>query len=462
VQDRRRAPVATALPRIVRPAQEFLQTESAGGILLLIATTAALVWANGPFGDSYADFWGAHIAVDLNVIEIDVSLQHWVNDALMAVFFFVVGLEIKYELLKGELAEPRKAALPVAAAVGGMVVPAALYLSLNINGGDDAGGWGIPMATDIAFSLGVLSLLGRRIPVSLKVFLLALAIVDDIGAILVIAVFYTDDLAPRWLAAAAAAFALVVIMGRMGIRDVIAYAAVGAFAWLAVFESGVHATVAGVVLGLLTPVEAHFKEQHFAERAPELLDRFGRAADEPSIAAAGTRQSALRDLEELSRESQPVLDRLEHALHPWTSYAIVPLFALANAGVELGGGAVADAARSSVALGIALGLMVGKPVGILLASWIAVRLGVASLPDGVGWRQVGAVGGIAGIGFTVSLFITTLAFSDAERVSDAKIAILFASVVMGVAGYSALRMASRASVAPEDGAQPEAAGAATG
>jgi NhaA family Na+:H+ antiporter len=386
-----------------RPLQEFLATETAGGALLLAATVAALVWANAPFGASYGDFWGAHAGRDFGAIHLDLPLAHWVNDALMAVFFFVAGLEIKREVLRGELADRRRAALPVAAAIGGMILPAAIYLAFNA-GREGARGWGIPMATDIAFAVGVVTLLGRRVPLSLKVFLLALAIVDDLGAIAVIALFYSAGIAFGWLAAAAALLALMFALRRAGVRPMIVYAAAGAAVWLAVHESGVHATVAGVALGLLTPIDSL-----------------------PGSAPGAKSPLAL----------------LEHALHPWTSFAIVPIFALANAGIALDAGALGDAARSPVTAGVALGLIAGKPLGILLFSWLAVRAGVASLPAGVGWPALAGVAGVAGIGFTVSLFIGDLAFGDAALVQDAKLGILAGSLVMGLAGFAALHLMSR-------------------
>ncbi len=419
--------------------QEFLSTEAAGGILLLVAAAAALIWVNAPFGDTYGDFWHTRIVLDFDVLTLDLALVEWVNDALMAVFFFVVGLEIKRELLRGELADRRSAALPVAAALGGMVVPAAIYIAFNIGGQGDRG-WGIPMATDIAFAVGVLSLAGPRVPLSLKIFLLAVAIVDDLGAIAVIAIFYTDDLAFEWLAAAIALFTLVSILGRAGVKDVVVYVVVGLFAWVAVHESGVHATVAGVILGLLTPIGARVSPTTFQQSADNLLDDHGagRAAGTPE--GEETSRSALRELEEMSRESQPVLDRLEHALHGWTSYAIIPIFALANAGVELSGDAIRDAATSPISLGVALGLIVGKPLGITLFAFLAVRAGIAALPTSVTWAQVLGVAMIAGIGFTVSIFIANLAFTDADLVAEAKIGILAGSALIGIAGFALLRL----------------------
>jgi NhaA family Na+:H+ antiporter len=444
-------PTAPALPRaIVRPLQEFLATEASGGFVLLVAAAAALAWVNAPFGSTYEDFWGAHVRLDLNVITLDLSLRHWINDGLMALFFYVVGLEIKRELIEGELAGLRRVALPAAAALGGMAVPALIYLAWNAGGAGEHG-WGIPMATDIAFAVGVVALVGPRVPNSLKVFLLALAIVDDLGAIVVIAIFYSDGIEFGWLAGAAGIFALVAALGRVRVRSVVVYLAVGAFAWLAVFESGVHATIAGVALGLLTPMRSFADGERFPAATGALVDEYERARAEGGREGAELATAALGDIEDLARESQPVLDRIEHALHPWTSYAVLPVFALANAGIALDGGSISAAVHSRIAAGVALGLMAGKPVGILAFAWAATRLRLAALPAEVRWGQLLAVAIIAGIGFTVSLFISGLAFAGEQHVDDAKMAILAASCVMGASGYAALRLTTRDRADSENG-----------
>ena len=426
-----------AAGRLVRPAQAFVQAEASGGIVLLAAAIFALLWANSPWDAAYHDLWHARLRLDLNRTAIDDTLGHLVNDGLMAIFFFVAGLEIKRELLHGELASRRRAALPVAAALGGMAVPAAIYAAFNA-GSEGARGWGIPMATDIAFSLGVLALLGRRAPFNVKVLLLALAIVDDLGAIAVIAVFYSDSLSPAALAWAAAVVVLVVAARRAGVTSAWPYVVLGAALWLAVYKSGVHATIAGVVLAMLTPASAVFARERFEANALDLAARFRAARD------AGDRdaeQAALGEIERLARGSEAPLDRLERALHPWVSYLVVPLFALANAGIAIDGGALRDAASSSVTAGVALGLVVGKPVGVVLFAWLAVRTGLATLPANVRMLPVAGVGLLAGIGFTVSLFVTGLAFDSASLQADAKMAILGASVIAGAAGYVYLRLA---------------------
>ncbi|MEO6042731.1 MAG: Na+/H+ antiporter NhaA [Tepidiformaceae bacterium] len=416
----------------VGPAQAFVRTEASGGIVLLAATVVALAWANSPWDESYFELWHARLSLDLALFRIDEDLGHLVNDGLMAIFFFVVGLEIKRELLHGELASPRKAALPVAAALGGMIVPALFYSVFNA-GGDGARGWGIPMATDIAFALGALALLGRRVPFSLKVFVLALAIVDDLGAIGVIAVFYTDSIAWEPAAWAVALLAVIVVANRAGLRSVDVYVALGIVFWVAVLKSGVHATLAGVVLAALTPARPYYDGDSFETNAQGLLasltNRGAREEDESA------KQDTLLQLERLSRESTAPLDRLEHLLHPWVSYLVVPLFALANAGIPISGSAVRDAASSGVTLGVITGLVLGKPLGILAMAWLACRLGWAELPENVSMAHILGAGLLAGIGFTVSLFITGLAFEDAKLIADAKLGILAASLLAGICGY---------------------------
>jgi len=414
---------------VARPLREFLRVEAAGSLVLVVAAVAALVWANSPWSESYDDLWHAHVVLEVGSFTMEGSLQHWVNDALMVIFFFVVGLEIKYELVNGDLRDPRTAALPIIAAVGGMLVPAGIY-TLVVGGGDAAHGWGIPMATDIAFAVGVLGLLGRRVPSAARLFLLTLAIVDDIGAILVIAVFYTSDLDLRWLAAAVVLLGVVVAMRAARVWAVPAYVVVGVATWYALLESGVHATLAGVALGLLAPATPLLKGEVAREYADEALRDKELDPDE------------VNRLRFLLSESVPVVERLQHHLHPLSAYVVLPVFALANAGVHLGDG-LGDALSSSVALGIGAGLVLGKPIGILLACFIAVRLGVARLPRDTGWTQVVGVGAVAGIGFTVSLFIAGLSFDHPELTDHAKVGILAASVVAALLGTALLWLAGR-------------------
>ena len=420
------APVAR-VERVVRPLRTFLARESASGALLVIASVAALVWANSPWRDSYHDLWGTELGISLGDHALRMDLHHWVNDGVMVIFFFVVGLEIKRELAQGELRDPRAAALPAIAALGGMVVPAALFAVIAI-GGDGAHGWGIPMATDIAMALGVLALAGSRVvPPALALFLLALAIVDDIGAILVIAVFYSDGIDGRWLLTAGLCVAAVLLLRAARIAWTPAYVAVGVAMWFATHEAGVHATLAGVVLGLLAPTTPYID-------SGDLDD-----ADVVDLHGAG----AARSTAVMARHSISVVERLEYLLHPWSSYAIVPLFALANAGIEISGESLGDAVGSRVVWGVIVGLVVGKPLGITLATWIATRSGLASLPPGIAMTQIAAVGVVAGIGFTVSLFVADLAYAGEDVLDAAKLAVLAASTVAGLTGLAVLRAIGR-------------------
>jgi NhaA family Na+:H+ antiporter len=419
--------------RLVQPLQSFLEAETSSAILLLGAALIALVWANSPFREGYRDLWETVVTVRIGGWEISEDLRHWVNDALMALFFLVVGLEIKRELLTGELRDRRAAAVPVVAAVGGMLVPAAIYAALNA-GGEGSSGWGIPMATDIAFALGVLTIAARHAPPSVKPFLLTLAIVDDIGAICVIAIFYSGGVAMVPLVVAAGMTVAMVVLQRLDVRSTIVYVALGIGIWVALFESGVHPTLAGVLLGLLTPAVPFQRPRAVSEEAIRVAET---TTDDPEPPDADAPQW-LR-LAWLSREAVSPLARAEAALHPWTSYLVVPLFALANAGVRLSADGLRAAATSRITLGVVLGLVVGKVVGISLASLLAVRSGLGRLPAGCGWRDLIGVSAVAGIGFTVSLFITDLAFSDTGLVDEAKIGILAASVIAGALGFAILR-----------------------
>jgi NhaA family Na+:H+ antiporter len=427
---------------IVEPLQAFMHTEVAGGLLLLMAAIVALVWANSPAHESYERLWETHLGISIGPFTIEEELRHWVNDLLMAFFFFVVGLEIKRELVLGELRDMRTAALPLVCALGGMVVPALLYASLNASG-PGASGWGVPMATDIAFAVGILALVGSRAPAGLKVFLLTLAVADDLGAIVVIALFYTSDLAAGWLAVAGGAVLAVLLLRRAGVRKYIWYVCAAAVLWLAVFESGVHATIAGVILGFLTPSRPlHPPEavSGLAERHLEILQ--GKPADG---IADEEEQSTLLEVGRLAIEGVSPLARLESALHPWTAWLVLPLFALANAGVRVVGSDVGAMFAEPVTLGIILGLVVGKPLGISLAAYLTVKAGVGRLPRGVGWLEMIGVGMLAGVGFTVAIFIAGLAFDEAQLTAAAKVGILSASVLAGLlgAGFLAARDAAK-------------------
>ena len=424
--------------RIVRPFQDFAHKQSSGGILLIAATAVALVWANSPWGDSYAALWHTELTVGVGDASISKDLTHWINDGLMAVFFFVVGLEIKREVLVGELSSPRNAALPIAAALGGAVVPALIYWAINA-GTEGAAGWGIPMATDIAFALGVLALLGDKAPVALKVFLTALAIVDDIVAVLVIALFYTSEVSLGALGVGGLFLLALVAANLIGVGRTLVYAVLGVGLWLCFLLSGVHATIAGVLLALTVPAISFINPDAFLDRSRYVLDRFERAGEKgENVLANEERQAALHALNHAAYKLEPPLHELEHALHPWVVFAIMPIFALANAGVRLDGN-IGGALTSPVTLGIVAGLVIGKQLGITLFAWLAVRSGLSELPEGVGWRHIYGAGWLAGIGFTMSLFISDLGFSDGALVDAAKVGILVASLIAGVVGYWILK-----------------------
>lgn len=381
--------------RIVGTFQRFTRSETASGRVLLACTGLALAWANSPWSDRYVTLVHQSILLGGSHFAVDLTVQEWINDALMAVFFFLVGLEIKRELLVGELASPRRAALPIAGALGGMVVPALLYSAINASG-TGARGWGIPMATDIAFALGVVALIGSRISHALKVFLSAVAIVDDIGAVLVIALFYTASIRWTGLVIAAVVLGALSILNRAGVRHALPYLLLGVVLWIAILLSGVHSTVAGVLLALTIPARS-------------------RSADEV-----------------------PLLERLEDHLHTPVAFVIVPLFALANAGVRISSGTSSGHAFA-VMCGVIVGLVIGKPLGITVAAWIAVRLRAAELPAGVNWRALQGVSCLGGIGFTMSLFVGALAFTDAALLDSAKIGVLIASCIAASVGWLAFR-----------------------
>jgi Na+:H+ antiporter, NhaA family len=428
--------------RIVRPFQDFADKQASGGILLIIAAAVALIWANSPWGESYIALWHTKLTVGVGDFSITKDLTHWINDGLMAVFFLVVGLEIKREVLVGELSSARNAVLPVAAAFGGATVPALIYLAINA-GTEGSAGWGIPMATDIAFALGVLALLGERASTTLKVFVTALAIVDDIVAVLVIALFYTSEISWGALGVGSVFLAALIVANLIGVGRTLVYAVLGVGLWLCFLLSGVHATIAGVLLAMTIPATSFIDPGAFLERSRYVLDRFEKAGEKgENVLANEERQAALHALNHAAYKLEPPLHELEHALHPWVVFAIMPLFALANAGVPLGGD-IAVELTSPVALGIVLGLVVGKQLGITLFAWLAVRSGLSELPEGIGWRHVYGVGWLAGIGFTMSLFISDLAFSEDSLVVDAKLGILCASLIAGVVGWTILRGASR-------------------
>ena len=422
---------------IIGPLQAFFRAEAAGGILLLVCAVVAFAWANSPFAESYFDVWQTTVTVGAGSFVISKALLLWINDGLMAIFFLLVGLEIKREVLGGELSNPKSAALAVAAALGGMVVPALAYVLLNA-GGAGAAGWGIPMATDIAFALGVLVLLGDRVPIALKIFLTALAIVDDLGAVLVIALFYTAKVSTTALIWAGILLAVLVVMNRMGVMKTALYMIVGLGLWLAFLKSGVHATVAGVLLALTIPVHRRLDAPDFLDRARDYLSSFAEDVRPGETEPTLQQQNAIFALENACEEAETPLARLEHGLHKPVAFLIIPIFALANAGVAVSGG-FAELFASPVTLGIVLGLVVGKPIGITLLAWLSVKTGLATLPAGATWRQVIGISALCGIGFTMSIFIANLAFpGQAALLDSAKLGILVGSLVSGLIGWMLL------------------------
>jgi NhaA family Na+:H+ antiporter len=429
---------ATPLVRILGPMQQFVQQEASSGIILLGSTILALLLAHSPLVDTYAGLLDTKIGITIGPFALSESVLHWINDGLMAIFFFVVGLEIKREVLVGELASPRAAALPIVAAIGGVVVPALIYLAFNASG-SAARGWGVPMATDIAFALGCLVLLGDRVPFSLKIFLTAVAIVDDLIAVLVIALFYSSGIHLTALGLGIGLLALLALANLAGLRSTLVYGGLGVLVWLAFLESGVHATIAGVLIALTIPARNRIDAPTFLQKARAILAQFEQGTDHtPSMLTDELQNSAVIELEEVCEHVQAPLQTLEHQLQPWVALLIMPVFALANAGVRLSA-EIFEPATLPVALGIGLGLVLGKPIGLLGAVWLATRARLADLPAGVGWPQMIGASALAGIGFTMSIFIATLAFVDPATLAAGKAAILAASLIAGTLGMLLLR-----------------------
>jgi len=383
-----------ALTRI----QAFLKLEASAGLVLMGVALLAMLAANSALAPAYGAFLDTNLRVGIGAFEISKPALLWINDGLMAIFFFLIGLEIKREVLEGELSSLDKAALPVLAAIGGMAVPGLVFATLNWSSPETLVGWAVPTATDIAFALGILAVVGSRVPVALKVFLLAIAIIDDLGAIVIIAVFYTSDLSTNALTLSMLGFALAVALNRMGVQRMAPYVIIGVFMWVFVLKSGVHATLAGVLIALTIPLKE-------------------------------------------SDGDKSLLHRVEHEMHPWVAFLILPVFAFANAGVSLAGLSLADLAQP-LTLGIAVGLFLGKQVGVMLATWIGVRSGLARLPDGVSWRHVYGVACLTGVGFTMSLFIGTLAFTDGETMNAMRLGVMSGSILSGMLGYAVLRVAA--------------------
>lgn len=436
----RHIPVAQHLAeRAFLALERFLHIEAVSGIVLLLAAAAALTWANSPIADSYHALWHTPVTLAVGPYAVSRSLHFWINDGLMTVFFLVIGMEIRREMHEGALANPSLAALPLAAATGGVVVPALIYLALN-GEAPQRDGWAVPTATDIAFAVGVLALLGRSIPPNVRVLLLALAVIDDLAAVLIIAAFYSGGLETLGFAVAAAGILLAIGQQRIGIGSAWMYVVPGAIVWLGLLQTGAHPALAGVVLGLITPVRSK-------PLRASALDTAGRAVGELSaLSSSATGRSDnlmqwLRELRTAQRELLPPVVRVQMALHPWVAFGVMPLFALANAGVTVDGIDVSEGASRTILLGVIAALVLGKPLGIVGAAWLAVRVGWSRLPADVAWSGIGLVGLLAGIGFTMSIFIANLAFAQPQWLGAAKLGVLIASLVSAVLGlfWGALR-----------------------
>ena len=428
------------MPRtFVRPVLRFMELEAASGIVMLVAAVAALAWANSPWHAAYEQVWSTPVALNVGkLVQLDeLTLHSWVNDGAMALFFLLAGLEIKRQLLRGELRDRRAAALPALAALGGMIVPAIIYTLFN-HGHVGSRGWGIPVATDIAFAVGVVTLAGKRVPVGAKIFLLTLAVVDDIGGIVVIAIFYATDVKLGWLALAAATIALTIVLRRNDVRSLVPYIVLGSLCWLSFHQAGIEAAIVGVIFGLLTPIVPFHDPATFVPTARALVDRVERAYDDGVLTddERDDDELAFEDLARYAAETASPLERIEGRLALWVSLLIIPLFAFANAGVRIR----TDALDARIALGVAVGLVAGKTIGVFSFSFLAVKVGVGRLPSGTTWRHAFGLAVTAGIGFTVALFVATISFADdAGFSSSAKVGVLGGSLVAGVLGFSLLR-----------------------
>ncbi|MEN0095838.1 MAG: Na+/H+ antiporter NhaA [Pedobacter sp.] len=426
----------TPIEKIIAPVSRFIHLEYTSGLVLLAAVVMAIVWANLMPG-SYHHVWELRLSVGLADWHFDQPLHVWINDGLMAIFFFVIGLELKREFMDGELSSLAKAALPMGAALGGMIIPALIYVALNY-GTTASAGWGIPMATDIAFALALLSMAGKHIPTSVKVFLSALAVADDLGAVLVIAFFYTAGVNLYALGIAGLFLLLLVVGNRMGIRNSAFYLVLGIAVWLGFLFSGVHATIAGVLVAFTIPAKTKIDEQVYADNLKKLTSAFEEEIPSNSTLTTPVQHKTIQQVKNISLAAETPLQKIEHGLHPWVAFVIMPLFALSNSGLEIGADFIGSLANP-VSLGVMLGLLIGKFIGILLFTWLLVRTGLCLLPMGANWRHIIGVAIFGGIGFTMSLFISGLAFSSPGHIDQAKYGILLASIIAGMAGSLVLR-----------------------
>ncbi|MBU2527299.1 MAG: Na+/H+ antiporter NhaA [Bacteroidetes bacterium] len=426
---------------LIGPITRFISNSTTSGIILFVSAILALIIANSPLKDAYHNFWENTFTIGFSDFVISKSLHHWINDGLMSIFFFVIGLELKREIMAGELSKPKDAILPIFAGLGGMVIPALLYLSFNLDGASSSG-WGIPMATDIAFALGILYMLGDKVPLSLKVFLTALAIADDLGAVMVIAFFYTSDISTISLLIGGGFLTLLILVNFLGVRSTLFYGIVGIGGlWLAFLLSGVHATIAGVIAALTIPANVKIKDQKFIQKISMLTNEFKKSEPNNVSLISHEQLHILDQIRYYSKAAMTPLQRLEHAMHPLVAFIVMPIFAIANAGITFSDNFLINLV-SNVSLGVIFGLTFGKFIGIVLVSKILVKLKIASLPKGVNWRQIYGVAMLAGVGFTMSLFITDLAFVSTDFILQSKIGIFIASFLCGIIGYLILRKAS--------------------
>jgi NhaA family Na+:H+ antiporter len=424
------------IDKITAPVNKFIHQEHTSGIVLFISVLIAIIWVNSPLQHFYHDLWDIKLSLGFGGYVLDHSLHLWINDGLMAVFFFVIGLELKREFIAGELSTIKKASLPMVAALGGMLVPALIYFFIN-KGTTAEHGWGIPMATDIAFALALLSIAGKHIPTSVKVFLSALAVADDLGAVLVIAIFYSSHIALMPLTIGMWLLVLLLIGNKLGIRNIIFYLVIGFCVWVAFLLSGVHATIAGVLVAFTIPARTRINEKNYAESLRKLLFDFEKAIPNNSTLTTPEQHDTIEKIKELSMDAETPLQKVEFALHPWVAFIVMPLFALANAGIVIGSNFFSSLINP-VSLGVAAGLLAGKFIGVLLATWLMVKFG-AQLPAKASWKQIAGVALLAGVGFTMSLFISGLAFIHPEMIDQAKYGILLASLLAGVLGVMVLK-----------------------
>lgn len=421
----------------IDPVSDFISNSKLGGIVLFSSAALALIIANSPFSEGFHHIWEEKFSIGIGENLISKSLHHWINDGLMAIFFFVVGLELKREILVGELKNPRLALLPIMAAIGGMIFPALIFSIFNLNGAID--GWGIPMATDIAFALGILYLLGDRVPLSLKVFLTAIAIVDDLGAVLVIAFFYTSEIDFGSLFKGLGFLAVLIAANLAGVRNTLFYGIVGiAGVWLAFLLSGVHATIAAVLAAFTIPASTVIDENTFTSKLSQLFDQFKKAIPNGNRLVTHEQQEILSKIQYFSKNAVPPLQRLEHGLHPFVAFVVMPIFALSNAGVTFDQN-IWEGFTSPVTIGVALGLLIGKFLGVFSLTWLTLKLKISDLPQGMSLKQVAIVGILAGVGFTMSLFIAGLAYPDEQLLTEAKLGVIAASIIAGLTGYFSLK-----------------------